>query len=66
MSKSEKPESTDPKLSRSGKPEPTHETSAEQVRESQESEEARRAEASIRDHMVEIGRGNQQSGRQGS
>lgn len=48
-----------------GKPVPTHETTAEQVRESQESEEARNAEASNRERMVDIGRGNQQAGRQG-
>ena len=50
---------------KSGKPLPTHETTAEQVRESQESEKARLAEASNRDRMVDIGRGNQQAGRQG-
>ena len=48
-----------------GKPVPTHETDAEQTREAQESEAARSAAASIRDRMVDIGRGNQQSGRQG-
>jgi hypothetical protein len=48
-----------------GKPERTHETAAEQVREAHESEEARLARASIRDKMVDIGRGNQQAGRQG-
>jgi hypothetical protein len=48
-----------------GKPTPTHETAAEQVRESHEAREARDAEASIRDKMVDIGRGNQQAGRQG-
>ena len=48
-----------------GKPVPTHESTAEQVRESQESEEARNAEASNRERMVDIGRGNQQAGRQG-
>ncbi len=37
---------------------------AEQVREARESEQARNAEASTRDRMVDIGRGNQQAGRQ--
>jgi hypothetical protein len=37
---------------------------AEQVREARESTEAHNAEASIRDRMVDIGRGNQQAGRQ--
>jgi hypothetical protein len=37
---------------------------AEQVREARESAEARNAEASTRDRMVDIGRGNQQAGRQ--
>ncbi len=37
---------------------------AEQVREARESAEAHNAEASIRDRMVNIGRGNQQAGRQ--
>jgi hypothetical protein len=49
----------------SGKPVPTHATAAEQVREEAESKEAHNAEASIREHMVNIGRGNQQAGRQG-
>jgi hypothetical protein len=48
-----------------GKPVPTHETAAEQVREEIESQDARNAEASIRERMVNIGRGNQQAGRQG-
>jgi hypothetical protein len=48
-----------------GKPVPTHESTAEQAREAQESEEARLAEASNRERMVDIGRGNQQAGRQG-
>jgi hypothetical protein len=38
--------------------------SAEQVREARESKQAKNAEASTRDRMVEIGRGNQQAGRQ--
>ena len=41
-------------------------TDAEQVREACESEQAKNASASGRDRMVDIGRGNQQAGRQGS
>jgi hypothetical protein len=37
---------------------------AEQVREAQETNQAKNAEGSIRDRMVDIGRGNQQAGRQ--
>jgi len=48
-----------------GKPEPTHDVAAEQIREAQESAKARGAVASNREHMVDIGRGNQQAGRQG-
>jgi hypothetical protein len=36
----------------------------EQVREAQENDQATNAEGSIRDRMVDIGRGNQQAGRQ--
>jgi len=39
---------------------------AEQLREARESTRAKNAEASTRDRMVEIGRGNQQAGRQGA
>jgi hypothetical protein len=46
-----------------GKPGPTHDVAAEQVREAAESARAQQAEASIRDRMVDIGRGNQQAGR---
>jgi hypothetical protein len=42
----------------------THEQAAEQLREARESAKARNAEASARGHMVDIGRGNQQAGRQ--
>jgi hypothetical protein len=49
-----------------GKGGTTQETAAEQAREARESQEARNAEASNRDRMVDIGRGNQQAGRQGS
>ena len=48
-----------------GRPVPTHETAAEQTREAKECEEARSAGASNRERMVDIGRGNQQAGRQG-
>jgi hypothetical protein len=48
-----------------GRPSPTHATAADQARESQESRDARYAEASIRARMVTMGRGNQQAGRQG-
>jgi hypothetical protein len=48
-----------------GKPEPTHDVAAEQSREAHESEAARNAVASSRERMVDIGRGNQQAGRQG-
>jgi hypothetical protein len=37
---------------------------AEQVREARESSQAKNAEGSGRDRMVDIGRGNQQAGRQ--
>jgi len=43
-----------------------HGPAAEQVREARESTQAKNAEASTRDRMVDIGRGNQQAGRQGS
>jgi hypothetical protein len=38
----------------------------EQIREASESAQAKNAEGSIRDRMVDIGRGNQQAGRQGA
>jgi hypothetical protein len=49
-----------------GKPDQTTSRSldAEQVREARESAQARNAEAGARDRMVDIGRGNQQAGRQ--
>jgi hypothetical protein len=47
------------------RPVPTHKTAAEQTREADENEEARSARASSRERMVDIGRGNQQAGRQG-
>jgi hypothetical protein len=52
-------------LKKSGRPAKTHEITAEQTREANESKTALNAEASIRDQMVKIGRGNQQAGRQG-
>ena len=48
-----------------GKPEPTHEFAAEQALEAHEAAMARGAVASNRERMVDIGRGNQQAGRQG-
>jgi len=54
----------EPGIDQGGKPEPTHETAAEQIKEARESAEAKNAEGSIRDRMVNIGRGNQQAGRQ--
>jgi hypothetical protein len=53
------------RVSGRGRPAPTHVTAAEQARESSESDQARNAGASNREHMVDIGRGNQQAGRQG-
>ena len=52
-----------PAKTRHGKPALTSSAAAEQSREAQEVEEARDAEGSIRNKMVDIGRGNQQSGR---
>jgi hypothetical protein len=52
------------KKSTKGKATTTHEQAAEQVREARESTRAKNNEASIRGHMVDIGRGNQQAGRQ--
>lgn len=49
-----------------GKPSPTQHDTAEQAREAAESQKAHSAEASNRDRMVDIGRGNKQAGRQGS
>ncbi len=48
-----------------GKPETTHAVAAERTREAHEAEMARNAVASNRERMVDIGRGNQQAGRQG-
>lgn len=44
---------------------PTHETIAEQTREAQQNQQAMNDQASIREKMVDIGRGGQQAGRQG-
>jgi hypothetical protein len=49
---------------RKGKLSPASGPAAEQVREARESNQAKNAEASTRDRMVDIGRGNQQAGRQ--
>jgi hypothetical protein len=62
--KSSKTPADSPKAKR-GRPVPDHGLSAEQIREAQEAQAARNNEASIRDRMVRIGRGNQQAGRQG-
>lgn len=61
---SKKPESS-PSPERHGKPTHSHDLEAEQTREAREQAEAREAEASTRARMVDIGRGNQQAGRQG-
>ena len=50
---------------RGGMPKRQHETGTEQTRQAQEYGEARGAVESSRDRMVNIGRGNQQAGRQG-
>jgi hypothetical protein len=47
-----------------GKPSEGSGLAAEQVREARESSQAKNAEGSARDRMVDIGRGNQQAGRQ--
>ena len=49
-----------------GRSEQTLEITAEQSREARERKQARNAEASNRDRMEDIGRGNQQAGRQGT
>lgn len=56
--------SAGPETHHSGNPEPTHDLTAEQLREANEADTARNAEASIRDRMVNIGRATRQSGRQ--
>lgn len=48
-----------------GRPLLPHEIIAEQIREDSERRKARNNEASIRERMVQIGRGNLQAGRQG-
>jgi hypothetical protein len=47
-----------------GKPAASGGLAAEQMREARESSQAKNAEGSARDRMVDIGRGNQQAGRQ--
>jgi hypothetical protein len=49
-----------------GKPATTPGERAEQAREAHEREAAKNATGSARDRMVEVGRGNQQAGRQSS
>lgn len=48
-----------------GKPSLGSGVAAEQLREARENNQAKNAEGSIRDRMVDIGRGNQQAGRSG-
>ncbi len=48
-----------------GKPKPGQRLVGEQARELSELKQAKNAEGSIRDRMVEIGRGVKQAGRQG-
>jgi hypothetical protein len=48
-----------------GKPALGSGLAAEQLREARENDQAKNAEGSIRDRMVDIGRGNQQAGRSG-
>jgi hypothetical protein len=50
---------------KAGKPLLPHEIIAEQVREDSERRQAKNNEASIRDRLVQIGRGILQAGRQG-
>jgi hypothetical protein len=52
------------KKAKTGKAEGPHDLAAEQLREARESAKAKNAGASMRGHMVDIGRGNQQAGRQ--
>jgi hypothetical protein len=47
-----------------GKASATSGLAAEQIREARENSQAKNAEGSVRDRMVDIGRGNQQAGRQ--
>ncbi len=51
---------------KAAEPSATRGLAAEQLREARESTQAKNAEAGIRDRMVDIGRGNQQAGRQRS
>jgi hypothetical protein len=53
-----------PTPTRGGQPHPDRATIAEQAREAHESDQARHATPPAREHMVDIGRGNQQAGRQ--
>ncbi len=50
---------------KAGKPLPTQQSAAENTRAADESEAAANARVSTRERMVNIGRGNQQAGRQG-
>lgn len=51
------------RMGRGGVPKRTPKGVAEQSREANEAKHAKEAQASIRDKMVDIGRGNQQAGR---
>lgn len=64
VSRKSKPAAVPPPSKSGGKPKSTHDVVAEQAREDHEATAARNAVASNREHMVDIGRGNQQAGRQ--
>lgn len=65
MKKKPQPKPSKP-VKKGGASEPSHDVVAEQAREREESRKADSAQASNRDRMVEIGRGNKQAGRQKS
>ena len=48
-----------------GKHNPSHEASDEPTRQAEKTRRARSARAPLQERMVDIGRGNQQAGRQG-
>jgi hypothetical protein len=56
----------EPGIDKGGKPVPTHETAAEEIREAQESAKAKNAVASHQGRLVDIGRADQTAGRQSS
>ena len=53
----------DPSATQKGVDGPTHETVVEQLREAQESEQARDAQGELRDRLVGIGKANHMAGR---